>query len=173
MFKIYWSWQLEILALIQRRAQRFEFRSFDIRICFGFRNSDFGFDFDIGRIKIIYRSKKVAGYLRRVQDTASDKIVWILSRRLQLSAHLGKIFFRTHFLQGLFTRYPISKSYLNLKFFLAIRLFVLFPPQKEDSDSIFIFYYQQQKNIKKISHFFAKRQTKDRILTTRLIISQV
>jgi len=97
----------------------------------------------------------VAGYLRRVQDTASDKIVWILSRRLQLSAHLGKIFFRTHFLQGLFTRYPISKSYLNLKIFLAIRLFVLFSPQKEDTNSIFIFCYQQQKKYKKLFHIFS------------------
>jgi len=65
---------------------------------------------------------KYIDQVRRVQDTASDKIVWILSRRLQLSAHLGKVFFRTHFLQGLFTRYPISKSYLNLKFFFIIRL---------------------------------------------------
>ena len=58
--------------------------------------------------------------VRRVQDMASDKVVWILSNRPHLGAHLGKVFFRTHFLQGLFTRYPISKSYLYLKIFFVI-----------------------------------------------------
>jgi len=60
--------------------------------------------------------------VRRVQDIASDKVEWILSSRLHLGAHLGNVFFRIHFLQGLLTRYPISKSYLYLKFFLVIFL---------------------------------------------------
>ena len=30
---------------------------------------------------------------RRVQDTASDKVVWILSNRMHLGAHLGRVFF--------------------------------------------------------------------------------
>ena len=59
--------------------------------------------------------------VRRVQDMASDKVVWILSSRMHLGAHLGNVFCRTHFLQGLLTRYPISKSYLYLNGFLLIR----------------------------------------------------
>ena len=29
----------------------------------------------------------------RVQEMASDKVVWILSSRMHLGAHLGKVFF--------------------------------------------------------------------------------
>ena len=58
--------------------------------------------------------------MRLVQDTASDKVVWILSRSVHLGAHFGKAFLRTHLLQGLLIRYPISKSYLYLKFFFVI-----------------------------------------------------
>ena len=33
------------------------------------------------------------GQVRRVQDMASDKVVWILSSRMHLGAHFGKVFF--------------------------------------------------------------------------------